>query len=101
MHNLPPNLGTPLAPVTAQPPKIIAQTPTERGAVEVTYALPGLARAVVSVPEGRWLAGGHAPIQRALGPLLARLGLSSAAAADSVPGAGSNEGGRGPAESEG
>ena len=63
-------LPPPLPASHQTPPKAIDQRPGGSGTVHVTYALPGLRRAVVSVPEDRWLVGGHA---RLAGPLAAAL----------------------------
>ena len=83
--------GTPLAPVTTLPPKIIHQTAPVDGLVRVTYALPGLQRATVSVPEGRWLVGGHLPVGKALTDLLTRLAPTSAAEGATLSGLGEGD----------
>lgn len=47
-------------------PHIIRHEPQADGTVLVTWALPGLASAVVRVPMASWLQGDHQPIGRVL-----------------------------------
>lgn len=78
MNVTPPN-GPPLAPTAALPPKVIAQQPGPVATYHVTFSLPGLRTATVSVPERRWIEGGHLAVAKPLAALLARLDAEQAA----------------------
>lgn len=42
--------------------KVIDQRPGPNHTILVTFALPGLQRAVITVPESEWMEGNHLPI---------------------------------------
>lgn len=68
------------------PPKILSNADDGRGGVRVTYSLPGLRRAEVTVPAYRWQDGHHVGIGRELARLVAQLDAQDASIADSLPG---------------
>lgn len=57
----------------AEPPYVVDQRPGPGNTVRVTWALPGLLRVTVTVPQQVWLVGGHAGIGRAAAGLMAGL----------------------------
>lgn len=71
-------------PVAAPPPKVISNDPDDDGNVRVTFALPGLRRAIVTVPGARWLAGAHNRLGGELAAMIADLDLQTAARWDSL-----------------
>lgn len=66
------------------PPKVLSIARRAGGMVEVTYALPGLRRAVVAVPEHLWQRGVHERVPAALIADLAALDSQSARIAGSI-----------------
>lgn len=73
-------------PPAQPPPKIVVNEPDGHGNVRVTFALPGLRRAVVSVPEARWLALAHNRLGGELAAMLEELDLQAAARWDNIDG---------------
>ena len=57
-------------PSVKQPPKVLWQSPGHSNTVTVTFALPGLRRADVSVPYDSWLEGHHLPVGAMLASFL-------------------------------
>jgi hypothetical protein len=85
MYTLPqPHKTTQVASADTLPPKILSNEPHPSGVVRVTYSLPGLNRAIVTVPDHRWVQGGHSPVGRALAANLAALAAQDASIADSL-----------------
>ena len=74
----------PIQAARQPPPKVISNAPVGNGHVRVTYALPGLRRAQVAVPEVRWQVGGHGSIGTVLAERLAQLDAQAAAAGGRV-----------------
>lgn len=83
-HLLPSPPLTPIRDGQDTYPRIIDQRRTAPHHQLVTFALPGLRRAVVRIPEHVWLAGDHVACHWPLAALLARL---------SPPSSGDDDGG--------
>lgn len=65
--------GNPVDPPADPPPKIIDNQHRPDGTVAVTWALPGLRRATLTVPERRWQVGGHSVLGKPLAAFLTAL----------------------------
>jgi hypothetical protein len=73
-------------PVPQTPPKVIGATPLRPGKVQVEFGLTGLRRAVVTVPERRFMVGAHHAIAAAVDRQLADLAWQDASIGASLPG---------------
>lgn len=73
----------PVPPRGAEPPYVVDQRPGPGNTVRVTWALPGLLRVTVTVPQRVWLDGEHTGIGRAAAELMAT--LTPAQMADDQP----------------